>query len=222
MKYMGIKRIIAKYILPIMLEGRKPNQWWVEPFVGGGNVIDKVDGNRMGSDANHFVIEALISIRDCVSELPRNNKEFTEDDYYVLKQGGNYKHKGYAGFVFSYGAKWLNSYSRDKTNRDYVKEAYNSAVKQSPNLFGVKLQCCNYDDLLIPEKSIIYCDPPYENTTKYKLENNVFDHKAFWQWCRDKSKEGHNVFVSEYNAPYDFECIWQNEITSGFRRNNKI
>ena len=43
MKYMGSKRRIAKYILPIMLEHRAPNQWWVEPFVGGGNMIDKVD-----------------------------------------------------------------------------------------------------------------------------------------------------------------------------------
>ena len=35
MKYMGSKNRIAKYILPIMLKDRKPNQYWVEPFVGG-------------------------------------------------------------------------------------------------------------------------------------------------------------------------------------------
>jgi DNA adenine methylase len=49
MKYMGSKNRIAKYILPIMLAERKPDQWWVEPFVGGGNMIDKVDGNRIGA-----------------------------------------------------------------------------------------------------------------------------------------------------------------------------
>ncbi len=51
---------------------------------------------------------------------------------------------------------------------------------------------------------MIYCDPPYEGTTKYK---DAFDHSKFWQWCRDKSNEGHIVFVSEYNAPADFECV---------------
>lgn len=36
MKYMGSKNRIAKEILPIILRDRKPNQWYVEPFVGGG------------------------------------------------------------------------------------------------------------------------------------------------------------------------------------------
>jgi DNA adenine methylase len=48
MKYMESKNRIAKYILPIMLAERDPEQWWVEPFVGGANMIDKVQGKRMG------------------------------------------------------------------------------------------------------------------------------------------------------------------------------
>ena len=49
MQYMGSKNRIAKHILPIMLAERKPDQWWVEPFVGGANMIDKVEGNRIGA-----------------------------------------------------------------------------------------------------------------------------------------------------------------------------
>lgn len=49
MKYMGSKARIAKHILPVMLAYRKDDdQLWVEPFVGGGNIIDKVGGNRLG------------------------------------------------------------------------------------------------------------------------------------------------------------------------------
>lgn len=108
MKYMGSKNRVAKYILPIMLEGREPNQWWVEPFVGGANTIDKVEGRRIGSDINVHLIAALVSIRDYAEELPKNNLEFTEDDYKKLREKSNrYKHKGYAGFAFSYGGKWL-------------------------------------------------------------------------------------------------------------------
>jgi len=48
MKYMGSKSRHAKEILSIILKERKPDQWYVEPFVGGANVIDKVDGKRLG------------------------------------------------------------------------------------------------------------------------------------------------------------------------------
>ena len=110
MKYMGSKNRIAKYILPIMLAERKPDQWWVEPFVGGANIIDKVQGKRIGADINPYVINALISIRDCVSNLPKTSKEFTEDDYRQLRKSDDYKYKGYAGFAFSYSGKWLGGW----------------------------------------------------------------------------------------------------------------
>ena len=53
--------------------------------------------------------------------------------------------------------------------------------------------------------------PPYEGTFGYE-KDKTFNHKAFWQWCRDKVREGHIVFVSEYNAPKDFYCIWEKEL----------
>jgi len=205
MKYMGSKNRIAKHILPIMLEERKPEQWWVEPFVGGANMIDKVDGKRIGADTNHYVICALIAIRDCVKDLPRNNRQFTEYDYRQLRESDAYKYKGYAGFAFSYGGKWLGGWRRDRLNkRDYVNESYRNAINQSPLLQGVILVNANYLNLYIPDNSLIYCDPPYAGTTKYKDNFNSDD---FWQWCRNKAKEGHTIFISEYNAPWDFECI---------------
>lgn len=105
MQYMGSKNRIAKDILPIMLSERKDDQYWIEPFVGGGNMIDKVKGKRIGADINQYLIDALKSIRDCITELPKNNSEFTEDDYKKIRLSDSYKHKGYAGFTFSYGGK---------------------------------------------------------------------------------------------------------------------
>ena len=61
----------------------------------------------------------------------------------------------------------------------------------------------------LPANSLIYCDPPYKGTTRYATGS--FDHDKFWQWCRDMSDSGHIVFVSEYNAPDDFKCIWSME-----------
>ena len=215
MKYMGSKNKYAKHLLPIMLADRKEQQYWVEPFVGGGNMIDKVVGNRIGADVNKNVIDALISIRDSANSLPKDNTEFTEEDYRNLQP--DYLYYGYANFAFSYAGKWKGGWCRDKENRrDYVAESYRNALKQSPFLSDVSFHYCQYDELSIPYQSIIYCDPPYEGTTKYQSN---FDHSKFWKWCIDKGREGHTVFVSEYNAPDVFNCVWEKEVTSSLTKN---
>lgn len=48
MNYLGGKIRIAKEILPIILADRKEGQYFVEPFCGGCNVIDKYDLDFMG------------------------------------------------------------------------------------------------------------------------------------------------------------------------------
>lgn len=216
MKYMGSKNRIAKEILPIILKNRKEGQYYVEPFVGGANLIDKVQGKRIGSDINSYLIDALITIRDCVSDLPKDNKQFTEADYKLLRRNDDYRYKGYAGFAFSYSGKWLGGWRRDGLNkRDYVNESYKNALNQSPNLQGLKLVNKSYLSLEIPPNSIIYCDPPYENTTKYK---DGFNHLEFWEWCRNKEKQGHVIYISEYNAPADFKCVWSKEVVSSLTK----
>lgn len=63
MKYMGSKNRIAKYILPIILKERKEGQWYIEPFCGGCNLIDKVTGNRMASDSHFELIEMFRALQ---------------------------------------------------------------------------------------------------------------------------------------------------------------
>lgn len=215
MKYMGSKNRIAKELLPIILKDRQDGQWYVEPFVGGANMIDKVDGNRIGSDGNKYVIDALRFIRDNINLIPKNKDEFSEDQYKQYKNTDS-EMKGYVGFALSYGGKWFGGWRRDSLGkRDYVKEAYRNALRQNPLLQDIKLVHSSYQELQIPINSIIYCDPPYKDTTKYCSN---FDHDEFWGWCRNKSKEGHKVFVSEYNAPNDFICIWSKEIVSSLTK----
>lgn len=127
MLYMGSKRRIAKNILPLMLEGHTGT--WVEPFVGGENLIDKVPGERIGADVNPWVILALKAIRDHAPELPKNNRDFTEADYQALR-ASDYRFKGFAGFAYSYGGQWLRGVARNGRGDDYVRQAYNSAQRQ--------------------------------------------------------------------------------------------
>ena len=44
---------------------------------------------------------------------------------------------------------------------------------------------------------------------------------AVWNWCREKAKQGHTIFVSEYNAPVDFECVWMQEVSSNLTNKDK-
>ena len=215
---MGSKNRIAKYILPIILKDRKPNQYYIEPFVGGANMIDKVDGLRIGSDFNKYVIDALTSIRDSLDELPKDNLEFTELQYKELRKNDEYKHKGYISFAVSFGGKFMGGYSKNNRGDDYVARAYRQAIKQSQKLQDIKLINCSYDELDIPYDSIIYCDPPYENTTSYK---DKFNHSKFWQWCRDMANKGHKIFISEYNAPDDFECIKEIKTKTVLNKNSQ-
>ncbi len=216
MRYMGSKNRIASAILPIILNDRRLDQWYVEPFVGGGNLIDKVSGPRIGADCNPYAINALISIRDALDSLPKDNSEFKEADYRKIKTTQDFL-KAYAGFALSYSGKWFGGWCRDGAGkRDFIGEAYRNAIKQSPLLQGIILVVSDYQQLIIPDDSIVYCDPPYAETTGYK---EIFDHCRFWQWCERMSGLGHKVFVSEYVAPQGWDCVWEKEISSSLTQN---
>lgn len=67
MKYMGSKSRIAKYIVPILQECIDSNHvtTYIEPFVGGGNVIDKIRcQERIGSDINPYLIALLKRVQE--------------------------------------------------------------------------------------------------------------------------------------------------------------
>jgi len=213
MQYMGSKRLIAKNILPIILKNRTPEQVYVEPFVGGGNLIEHVANPRIGGDDRKESILALKIIRDNPASLPKNNTEFTEQDY--QSRGKNFPEEiqAFASTAYSFGAVFWSAWARGKCGRDYardyVREAYNNARKQSSKLQGLELYPVCYTQLGIPTNSIIYCDPPYRGVTQYKTK---FNSDAFWIWCSEKVKEGHHVFVSEYNAPCDWVSVWKKEV----------
>jgi DNA adenine methylase len=214
MKYMGSKRRIAKYILPIILKDRTEDSWYVEPFVGGANIIDKVQGKRIGNDINKYLIALLQEMQKDTFTLP-----FIGEKEYKEIQNNKNKYEdwlvGYTGFNLSFGAKWFGGYRRDKTGiRNYENEAQQNLKAQRLLIKNIIFTCGSYITMSIPDNYIIYCDPPYANTTKYK---DKFNHDEFWDWCRIKSKNN-KVYISEYTAPEDFKCIWSKEIVSSLTK----
>lgn len=217
MKYMGSKNRIAKHLLPIMLKEAEKHgiTKWVEPFVGGANMIDKVSGafERVGYDLNAHTIHALIDIRDNADTLPDN---VSEEEYKAFYGRPAEKITSLIRFGASFGGKFENGFARGKasdgSSRNYWVETKRNALKQSPKIQNVVFICDSYENLDF-ENCLIYCDPPYQGTTGYKTGS--FDHDKFFEWCREQAKKN-VVFVSEYNAPNDFECVWQGEVKTNF------
>ena len=218
MKYMGSKSRIANEVLPIILKNREPNQYYVEPFCGGCNIIDKVDGPRIASDKNHYLIEMWKGLQSNRIRPYDITKEMYNAARYDFnnRQNENFSdfEIGWIGWMGSFNGRFFDGgYSGKTKNRDYIKEQIRNTEKQIGKLKDILFYSCSYDELEIPDKSIIYCDPPYKGTKQYSTSKD-FDYSKFWQWCRYMSGKGHEVFVSEYNAPDDFECVWSKEVTN--------
>ena len=228
---MGSKARFAKDILQIILENRTKSQWYVEPFAGGMNTICEVDGNRIANDKNLHLIEmwkGLSENRKRPTEISKklydkarfeyNNKTNIEFDDFMI---------GWIGWMGSANGRFFDGGYSGKSNtkvgtvRDYIREAINNIENQLPKMFGVQFYHKDYTELEITNKSIIYCDIPYKDTKQYSTSKN-FNHSNFWDWCREKANQGHTIFVSEYEAPTDFECIWQKVAKSSLSANGKI
>lgn len=192
---------------------------WIEPFVGGANFIDKVPNGvfgRFGYDNNFYLIAMFNAIQN--GWQPPVN--ISEDEYKDIK---NNKEKypnelvGFVGIACSFAGKWFGGYARGGT-RNYCDESRRNLLRQKSKIQDV---CFAYGDYSLfnietPQRTVIYCDPPYKNTTRYHSD---FNHDAFWKWADDRVDDGCLVFVSEYQAPDNWKCIWQKEIISGLDLN---
>ena len=117
-------------------------------------------------------------------------------------------------------------------NLEYTKQSKNvESLAQQENLLrsksitasDISITSFSYDEIDLPEpnETVIICDPPYRNTQGYQVE---FDNDKFEQWCIDKSAEGYEVFVCEYNIDNPaFEEVWSKEVinTGGGNKNQK-
>ena len=69
----------------------------------------------------------------------------------------------------------------------------------------------SYQDFKLPkaDECVIYCDIPYKGTQTYNHDGKKleFDYEAFYNWVRDKSKDGYKIYISEYQMPSDFDEV---------------
>ena len=181
----------------------------VSLFCGACNVESKVKGfNRIICNDNQPYLIALFKALQEGYDLP---EIVTEEDYYYVKEhkDENPALTGFVGFACSFGGKWFGGYARDKAQVNYALRGKRSLATKMKTLMDAEFTCLDYRDVILPDGCIVYCDPPYNNTTKYA--NGDFDTAQFWEYIREKSQD-HIIYISELEAPDDFVCVWQKDI----------
>lgn len=220
MKYVGSKNRLSKHLVPIIqeqIESHSP-KGYLEPFVGGANLIDKIDHPvKAGSDIHPELIALLKYVQNQDNILPT---EISEEEYIKVRDSKeNYPqwYVGLVGFCATFGAKYFGGYARgfkaDKiTPRNLSNEAIRNLEKQRPKLADIEFLNEDFTYFSDFKDYVIYCDIPYNTTLKYTTQD--FPYEKFYQWCIEMSKYN-TLLISEYSMPPQFKEIWSKEVKVG-------
>lgn len=211
MRYMGGKSRISKALSEVILAHTDKREVYVEPFVGGGAMAEKM--------APHFetvvlndLHEDLMLMWDAVLNkgwIPPT--EVSYEQYQELRYTKEPSAlRGFVGFGCSFGGRWFEGYARYK-DTNFAKSSHNVVLRQAKAIGNAICTQGSYTDLPPVEGvPVIYCDPPYEGTKGYK--GGAFPHEVFWAKAQEWAEAGADVFVSEYSAPVGWEPIWEKEV----------
>lgn len=218
MRYVGSKNRISKELAPIIQSYiTDETVAYIEPFVGGANMIDKIKHhNKIGSDLHKQLIALLNYTRDNYELLPTT---ISKDEYKNVKQNpDSYDtwYVGLVGFCASFGAKYFGGYARNNkgdNSGEWSAGAIKNLKKQSELFKNIRFECKSFTDYNPSDYNncVFYLDPPYRKTLSYSTGN--FPYEEFDEWAIELAK--HNtVLISEYQMPDDkFECIWSKDTT---------
>lgn len=223
MTYMGSKSKLAGNICPLLQRTIKENgvNTYIECFVGGANIIDKIKcEHRFGYDRSDTLIALLRQAADDFDQvLKEGSRELWDKGKAYVKDGimpedMTLADIGAMEFLGSFSAGGFpRGYAKTTTSRNPYQERYIALQKQAPALKGIEFGCQNYWELEPVSGAVIYLDPPYAGTKPYGYANQPkMDYDHFWNWVRELSKDNY-VFISEQSAPDDFEIIWHKEVT---------
>lgn len=101
-------------------------------------------------------------------------------------------------------SSYKNNKFRDLERLQHIERI--RLIKKMTALKLNRLSCSDYRDVDIPSGAVIYCDPPYRNTTRYSFSD--FDSDDFWRWAERQSKHA-IVYVSEESAPEGWVPIYE-------------
>lgn len=224
MRYLGSKRRYAKDIIPILSQHLDNDTVFIDMCCGGCSIVSEMNHPlKWAIDNNEYIIALWKHLRgrfvygNIHDAIP---KDVTREEYDSIKKSclnndGIYSKAliGYVSTCCSYGGAYWGGYAayNPKKNENHCLEAYNGVMKQVKEFKffeDTRFIASSYDEVKLPEKAVIYVDPPYFGKKRYKSD---FDHSKLWQWVRDNTSDKIHIFVSEYDAPSDFKCVWSKD-----------
>ena len=186
MVYMGSKSKYSKYIVPILQKAIDDNNitTYIECFVGGANIIDKIKcENKYGYDRSDTLIALLQTAQTGMENvLPDGSRELWDKGKAYVKDGVMPEDMTLAEIgAMEFFASFCNGgfprgYAKNTETRNYFLEARRNLEAQAPNLKGIIFKAQEYKDLEPISGAVIYLDPPYQNTKiylSYNLQKNL-------------------------------------------------
>ena len=229
MQYVGSKNRLSKELAPIIQSYiTEDTVSYIEPFVGGANMIDKIKHHsKIGSDLHKELIALHNYNKEHSDLLPHT---ISEDEYQCVKNNKeDYAdwYVGLVGFCGSFGAKYFGGYARrykadGVTKYDVPNESIRNLIRQSPNIQDITFECKSFTEYNPSnyKNCVFYLDPPYRKTLSYSTGGFPYD--EFDKWAIELAKQN-TVLISEYNLPEDkFECIWSKTINVGISSQGDI
>lgn len=219
MVYVGSKREIASKIVRLITLNLKPGGTYIEPFCGGCNVAKNLPPLTYKvklSDYNKCLISLL---QKCQSGYIPPIEPPTKEEYERIRKLKNEEPAlaGEYGFLLGFrGAFYCGyCYKDPETGYNYYQAKRTALLDTISKIKEFEISFSNYRDLVLPddkENTLIYCDIPYKKDRNrmdiYGGNSSMFSHYEYWNWVREKSKQGHRIITSENTAPEDFISIY--------------
>ena len=215
---MGGKSRISKQIAEILNSAIDKDTPFVSLFCGSCAIESKVQADvKILNDKHPYLIAMWQALQNGWTPPDIVAKE----EYYHVKANmdENPALAGFVGFGCSFGGKWWGGYAKDKRGDDYCGQAKRGLLKDLHGVQSATFTCLDYHDVEIPDGAVVYCDPPYVNTTGYTV--GQFDTNEFWNYMRQLSNRC-DVYISEESAPDDFECVWSKEKIRTLEKNDNV
>ena len=214
MRYLGGKSRIAKHIVEQITKKTTSKEVW-EPFCGGAAVTlefarkgfkvhasDTFPGlcNMHKASCNGFRLPM-----GCTDEMRREAKYKTDPFAIALR------------FGLGFGGNYSSGIARPPDL--YATQFNRHCERLTEHSESIEWKECDYRAVSPTPGNILYCDPPYKGTTEYEIKG--FDHDIFWDWVRSQTLRGVHVFMSEFSATLDIECVWSLERKVGIDNRHK-
>lgn len=213
MRYLGGKARIARKIAEVIAAHAPDKRRLWEPFMGGGNATQVLAPYFTEVEASD-VHEDLVLMWQALLSGWEPDPNVTDGAYQALRFAPPSAQRGFAGFAASFGGRWFGGYARDGKGMNYGAAGARSLATSVKTMGNVRVARRSYSDIRVSPGDVVYCDPPYAATTGYQ---SSFDPAAFWDCAGKWVAEGATVFVSEYDAPRGWECLWSVERVRGLR-----